>query len=132
MKLRTKGTKPRKRAARPPAKEASRALPPAFKPIVAALRKRPGVRVEKGWGATHVVLTLQGKMFVMLVRDELVVKLSAERVHQLVDASIGRRFDPRRDGRLMKEWIVVPPGDAAWLALARESYRFLTGGKASP
>jgi hypothetical protein len=39
------------------------------------------------------------------------------------------RFDPRGDGRAMKEWIAIADPKAAWLALAREAYRFVRTGK---
>jgi hypothetical protein len=39
------------------------------------------------------------------------------------------RFNPGR-GRLMKEWLVGPPGITAWVELAREAYRFVKTEKA--
>jgi len=39
------------------------------------------------------------KIFAMLRNSELVVKLSTQRVDQLVVSGIGARFDPRHDGR---------------------------------
>ena len=64
----------------------------------------------------------------MLVRGSLVVKLPRARVDELVEAGQGKRFDPRRNGRLMKEWLVVPPASAAdWLALANEGLGFVRG-----
>jgi hypothetical protein len=44
-----------------------------------------------------------------------------------VDGSKGKRFDPRRDGRLMKEWLVVRSDAASWVSLAREAYGFIAG-----
>jgi|ERR1700682_5849147 len=81
---------------------------------------------KKGWGSSNVVLKKRGKIFVMLVGDGVVLKLPKKRVDELVDGSKGKRFDPRRDGRLMKEWFVVPSG-AARVSLAREAYRFVAG-----
>lgn len=60
----------------------------------------------------------------MFPRGELVVKLPKARVDELVDAGAGRRFDPGH-GRVMKEWIVVAPGKADWLALANEAFAYL-------
>ena len=44
-----------------------------------------------------------GKFFAMVVKDELVLKLPADRIDQLIVDGEGRRFDPGH-GRLMKEW----------------------------
>jgi hypothetical protein len=46
-------------------------LPAALKPLVEVLSPEPGVTVEKGWGSSSVVLKARGKIFVMLVNDEL-------------------------------------------------------------
>lgn len=105
-------------------------MPAALKAVGAALSSETGVSVEEGWGASNFVFKLRGKMFVLLIQDELVVKLPKARVDELVAASAGRRFDPRRNGRLMKEWLVLPQGGANWLELARESYRFVFSGTA--
>lgn len=71
-------------------------------------------------------LTVGGKIFAMLVRDRLVVKLPRERVDALVAAGDGERFDPRRDGRLMKEWLVLDPAsEQDWLSLGREAREFV-------
>ena len=42
-----------------------------------------------------------GKLFAMVSKGELVVKLPRERVDELVEAGAGHRFDPGH-GRLMK------------------------------
>ena len=40
-------------------------------------------------------------------------------------AGVGVRFDPRRDGRVMKEWLLVDVGAARqWSSLAREAFAF--------
>lgn len=67
------------------------------------------------------------KIFAMLVRGDLVVKLPRERVDALVAAGRGHAFDPRRDGRLMKEWLVFQGDDPSWVELAREAYAFVGG-----
>ncbi len=102
------------------------AVPAALKPLVEVLSPETGVTVEKGWGSSSVVLKARGKIFVMLVNDELVLKLPKSRVDELVDSSAGRRFDPRRDGRLMKEWIVLSAPQTSWTELAREALRFVS------
>src|SRR4051794_21978356 len=67
----------------------------------------------------------------MFPRGELVVKLPKARVDELVDAGAGRRFDPGH-GRVMKEWIVVAPGKADWLALANEAFAYLGARTSRP
>ena len=67
-----------------------------------------------------------GRLFAMLVRGRLVVKLPRRRVDALVASGDGVRFDPRGDGRLMKEWLSLgPASEAEWLELAREAREFV-------
>lgn len=62
----------------------------------------------------------------MLVRDRLVVKLPKARVDALVATGDGERYDPRQDGRLMKEWLVLNPNSQEdWLALSKEALEFV-------
>jgi hypothetical protein len=72
-------------------------------------------------------LKVNDKIFAMLVRGSLVVKLPKPRVDGLVAARQGERFDPGH-GRVMKEWVVVAPGAGDWLELAREARTFVGGG----
>ena len=71
-------------------------------------------------------LKVHNKIFAMLVRGSLVVKLPKARVDALIAAKQGDRFDPGH-GRLMKEWVVIEPGAGDWLALAKEARRFVGG-----
>jgi TfoX N-terminal domain len=84
-------------------------------------------RVTSGRMMASLGLRVGGKIFAMLVRGELVVKLPRERVTELVDAGLGHHFDPRRDGRLMKEWLVLEGDDPPWVEVAREAYAFVGG-----
>lgn len=95
----------------------------AVSPIVAAFTRRRGVIVEPGWGTGNVVLKLGAKIFAIVGEDRLVVKLSKARVDELVEAKAGKRFDPRKNGRVMKEWLVAGP-KANGLALATEAHAF--------
>jgi hypothetical protein len=62
----------------------------------------------------------------MLVEGRLVVKLPKHRVEALIAEGVGERFDPRRDGRLMKEWVTVAPTSGeGWLDLSREAMEFV-------
>jgi len=76
------------------------------------------------------VLSVNGKIFAMLVRGNLVVKLPKQRVDELVAARAGAYFDPGH-GRLMKQWIAIPAGKGDWVELAREAHRFVKEGKAA-
>jgi TfoX/Sxy family transcriptional regulator of competence genes len=70
-------------------------------------------------------LRVKGKVFAMLAKGELVVKLPKERVDELVASGAGTQFDPGR-GRLMKEWASVPEDSAEdWERLAREALQFV-------
>lgn len=78
---------------------------------------------QRAFGATS--LKTDGKIFAMLVKDRLVVKLSADRVTELVEERVGEQFDPGH-GRIQKEWLSVFGHDqAAWRALATESEAYV-------
>ena len=82
---------------------------------------KPG---KKGFGSRE--LTVGGKIFAMLSNDRLVVKLPRQQVEALIQSGDGERFDPQRNGRLMKEWLVVyPSSERDWLALARDALEFV-------
>ena len=67
-----------------------------------------------------------GREGVRLVRGQLVVKLPKPRVEALIASGDGERFDPRHDGRLMKEWITIDStSEEEWLPLAREAMEFV-------
>jgi hypothetical protein len=74
-------------------------------------------------------LKVGGMIFAMMVRGELVAKLPKERVSELVREKKGAFFDPRRDGRVMKEWVAIGDRKLPWLALAKEAYRFVKAGR---
>ena len=76
------------------------------------------------------VLSVNSKIFAMLVKGNLVVKLPKQRADELVAAGAGKYFDPGH-GRLMKQWISIPTGKANWVELAREAHRFVKEGKAA-
>ena len=77
-----------------------------------------------GFG-TSAGLRVSGKIFAMLVRGELVVKLPKDRVDELVDAGAARRFDAGK-GRPMKEWASVPASASRrWKGLVEEARGFV-------
>jgi len=102
-----------------------------FADIVAALVGIPGVtppQDETGsrrqFGSNG--LKVRNKIFAMLVRGRLVVKLPRRRVDELVAGQQGERFDPGH-GRLMKEWLALAPtSDREWLTLAQEALAFVS------
>jgi hypothetical protein len=82
-----------------------------------------GGGAQRAFGSTS--LKTGGKIFAMLVKDRLVVKLPARRVEELVGDGAGERFDPGH-GRIQKEWLSVRGDDAGeWRALATESEAFV-------
>lgn len=70
------------------------------------------------------VLSVNGKIFAMLVKGKLVVKLPKQRVDELAVTGVGTYFDPGH-GRLMKQWISIGPGRAPWVELAKDAYVFV-------
>lgn len=78
---------------------------------------------QQAFGSTS--LKTNGKIFAMLVKDRLVVKLDRRRVDELVEAGQGQRFDPGH-GRLQKEWLDVDSESPdVWLNVATESEAFV-------
>src|SRR5262245_25902978 len=100
---------------------------PSFAPVRAAFTNDHHVTQTRMFSSENV-LAVQGKIFAMLVKGKLVVKLPKERVDELVAGQIGENFNPSH-GRRMKEWVVVGAGRAPWVALAKEAYRFVKAGK---
>ena len=84
----------------------------------------PAVSQGTGFGAS-AGLRFAGRIFAMLVRDELVVKLPRSRVDALVAAGHATRFEPGT-GKVMSEWASVPAGSPAdWAMLAQEAHVFV-------
>jgi hypothetical protein len=95
-----------------------------FGELAARLLTDPAVSQGTGFGSSPG-LRVGTKIFAMLVRDELVVKLSKDLVEQLVASGTGVRFDPGH-GRLMKEWVSVPARHGRdWDHLATEALQFV-------
>ncbi len=103
-------------------------MPPAerYAKVVKAFAGRRGVSAESGRGFGSSALKVDNRIFAMLASgDQFVVKLPRQRVDAMVAAGEGERFDPRRNGKLMKEWLVVAPQlGARWLPMALEAYEF--------
>jgi TfoX/Sxy family transcriptional regulator of competence genes len=95
-----------------------------FAPVVEAFDGDK--RVEQGRMFGSVSLKVNGKVFAMLVKGRLVVKLPRERVDALITSGSGDYFDPGH-GKLMKEWAAVSSASRSWVPLAKEAYSFVKG-----
>ncbi|MGW2718870.1 hypothetical protein [Streptomyces sp. NPDC001492] len=103
-----------------------------FDDLVSELLGLPGVTPPGGSGFGRSALRVHGKIFAMLVRGQLVVKLPKERVDALVDAEEGGHFDANK-GTPMKEWFALSPESALdWSPLAREALTFVGGQQKRP
>jgi len=95
-----------------------------FQVLVDALAGREGVTPPTGgnrFGGN--ALKVDGRIFAMLVRGQLVVKLPQSSVAELLEQGQGSMFDAGK-GRPMRGWVTVAsaPGPE-WLALAEEALR---------
>ena len=83
----------------------------------------PGI----GAGFGSSAMRMNGRIFAMLVREQLVVKLPAARVAQLVEGGEGTNFDANK-GVPMKQWLALnTSSDQPWIALATEALAFVRG-----
>jgi len=100
-----------------------------FEALAAELAAIPGVTPPgAGAGFGSAALRLHNKIFAMLVRDHLVVKLPKARVDALVADGEGVRFDANK-GTPMREWFSLAPASRlAWSPLAREALEFAGRG----
>ena len=95
-----------------------------FQAVVEALRVRTDVTVGRMFGSPG--LKVGGKVFSMLVKGKLVVKLPRQRVEALIASGSGAYFDPGH-GRTSKEWVAIQPNDEPhWLEVSEEAMNFVT------
>ena len=95
----------------------------AFAGIAARLLHDPEIDEGTGFG-TNPGVRVGGKIFAMLVRGELVVKLPADRCGALVEEGSGSVFQVGK--RPMREWVsIAPDGAEDWDALADEALSFV-------
>lgn len=119
---RKKGMSAHKKTAKP--KTVATKTDPRFARIAARLMTGGRVTQARMFGATG--LQQNGKYFAMIYRGALVAKLPAGRVAALVKAGKGKPFDPGH-GRVMKEWISIPPANSRlWGKIAEEARVFVT------
>jgi hypothetical protein len=94
-----------------------------FEQLASRLRHSPGVTEARMFDAR--VLKVRGKVFAMLVKGAMVVKLPPDRVGRLIAESRGQPFDPGH-GRIMKGWVTIPPERRqSWTALASDALEFV-------
>jgi hypothetical protein len=92
-----------------------------------AARKSVHIGEGRGFGSTGQ-LKVRGRIFAMLVRGRLVVKLPGVRVQQLVTLGSGEHFDAGK-GKPMREWFALSPNSREyWPALAMEAMEFVSKG----
>ena len=99
---------------------------PRFAPVVEAFAADPAVTA--GTMMASFGLKVNDKIFAMVVKGRLVVKLPKTRVDEMVGSGAGDHFE-NGPGRRMKEWVAVA-GDAGRVDLAREAYAFVKAGGA--
>jgi hypothetical protein len=93
----------------------------AFAEVVACLAAEPNV--QEGTGFHNPGLKAGGKIFAMLVRGELVVKLPADRCDEILATRAAARFVIGR--RTMREWVAIEHRDARhWVDVAEEALAF--------
>src|SRR5215468_1319986 len=96
-----------------------------FEALVEQLLAVPGVTPPgPGRGFGSHALRFNNKIFAMLVRGRLVLKLPAARVDALVASGEGIRFDANK-GTPMREWLnLAPTSSLGWPQLADEALDF--------
>ncbi len=105
-----------------------------FAALVEVFRGEPDVDgpdgSRRGFGATG--LTVHGRIFAMLTRDQLVVKLPRTRVLALIADGTGFPFTAGKTSP-MKEWLTVDGvEEATWVRLARDALTAAPTATAAP
>lgn len=106
-----------------------------FDELATGFLNQHGVTMARGWRADSQVLKVNNKIFAMLVRDHLVVKLPAPQAATLTETGQATPFEPR-PGRRMREWVVValPPAgadDTVWRQLMADASSYVGSGSNS-
>jgi TfoX/Sxy family transcriptional regulator of competence genes len=86
---------------------------------------RPGVDLRRMMSSPG--LTVNGSIFSMLTRGELVVKLPAERATAMYEAGTGVPFQPMASRAPMRQWVVLQgePDPQAWHDVAEEAHAYV-------
>ena len=97
----------------------------AWAAIEARFIGKPTITRSTKKGFAEGGLMTSGKLFAVLRRDDLLLKLPAGRVEALVATGQGAPFSAS-GGRVMREWVLAQPEAAGeWLSLAREAEAFV-------
>jgi hypothetical protein len=106
----------------------TRTVEDRFAQIAERLGRRRGVSLgsgKRGFGSD--ALTVNGRIFAIVTRGRLVLKLPQERVSALIDRGDGLPFDAGK-GTPMKGWVVLTDQSSRrWLPLATEACQFVGG-----
>ncbi len=104
-----------------------------FDELAAEYLGRPGIFYGRIWH--NEGLKINSKVFAVIVRGALVVKIPAADAARLIEGGQGVAFEPR-PGRPAKEWVVVESADRArWRQLIADAFDYgteLTEAPASP
>ena len=101
-----------------------------FESILRPYLSRPGVTEHDPMMSASGQFRVHDKIFAMLVKDRLVVKLPEQSVVELVAAGQAENF--RTAGRAMREWASIDAAAASeWPSRVAEAFAFVSNSKSS-
>ena len=81
--------------------------------------------VNAGKGAQGI--KYNNKMFIMFSKGDLLIKLSPQRIQQLIEEKVGIAYDPGT-GKVMKDRVLIPfSQNKLWISLCEESKAYIIG-----
>ena len=95
--------------------------------LTAEFLTKPGVTLERAF--SRISLMVDGKLFASAGHGGLLIKVSAERVAQLIADGDGSPFSTGGN-RVMREWVVAG-SETDWPALAAEAMAFVRAAAAA-